>query len=199
MLRLGWVLMLWLTPYLAYANAQTEMDQPSGKVTVYYLNDYQEDQQLKIDAQIGFQLTEQIEQALQNEITLTFITELELNEQYDLFGFNATRNRVNIRYETLLRYFSYNKTYLLINQRNKKVQSFSNLKDALRTMGTLDNFKVTDLANLHPTTLYKVQLRMRFNSWALPTPLIINTLFSHGWHLDSGWHKIEIHSPNSWL
>lgn len=192
-------LLLSLLPVLAWASSDTPETENLGQINVLYLNDYQDDQQLKIDAQISINLSDKIKAALVNEVPLFFVTEIELNEQYDFLGFDAIRNRVSIRYETQLRYFSYNRSYVLINQRNQKVQNFSNLKEALRTVGTLDNFKITDLANLHPTTLYKMQLRIRFDPWALPTPMIIDTLFTKGWNLESPWHKIEIHSPNSWL
>lgn len=170
-----------------------------GKVTVFYFNDYHDDQQLKIDAQVGITLSSAIEDALINEVPLTFETEIELNEQYQLLGFNAARNRVSISYQTKLHYYGYNQTYVLINQRNHKVQSFSQLADALKTLGTLDNFTLTDLTNLHPKTLYFVQLRVRFRHWELPAPMMIETLFAKGWRLSSDWHEIEIYSPNSWL
>lgn len=194
-----WVLlgMSHTTSVVAFSKTPKELVD-SGYIRMNQLTDYQDDQQLKIDADIDIHLTPEMREALNSEIPLSFWTELELNEAFDFFGLNTNRNRETLRYQTELRYSTYQHTYMLVNHRNKKVKTFSSLQEALKTMGTLDNFRITDLANLHPTTLYTIRLRMHFNPWRLPTPLVIQTWLGDGWRLDSGWHEIEIHSPDSW-
>ncbi|RUM90176.1 MAG: DUF4390 domain-containing protein [Thiomicrospira sp.] len=174
-------------------------DTPPSSIQILYLNDYQDNQQLVLDASVRFQFKEPVLTALQHEIPLTFNTEIELNEVHSLLGFNMHRNRVTIQYQSQLQYFGYSQLYVISNKRNKKVQSFSNLKDALYTLGTLSNFRITDLADLHPNTLYAIKMRVSLNKWQLPTPLIIDALWSSDWHLDSDWSNIQIQSPKSWL
>lgn len=168
-------------------------------IHIRYLNDYQSDQQLLLDSSIRFSLPDEILKAVQHEIPLTFETEIELNEVHPMLGIEIERNRVHIRYQTQLRYIGFNRRYIISNRRNNQVQAFENLKDALQTLGTLSNFKLTDLADLHPDTTYIINMRVRLNKWELPTPLIIDSLFRQNWHLDSGWRSIEIQSPKSWL
>lgn len=168
-------------------------------IQVRYLNDYQIDQQLVLDARVDFKLDPMITEAVNHEIPLNFITEIELNESTSLMGFNLSRNRVTIVYESQLNYFGFNQIYVITNKRNQKVQSFSSLSEALRTMGTLSNFNLANLSDLHPDTLYTIKIRVSLNQWKLPTPLILDALWNSAWQLDSGWHQIQIQSPKSWL
>lgn len=167
-------------------------------IQVLNLNDYQMDQRLVLDASVLFQLNANITEAVNHEVPLTFTTEIELNETYSLIGFEIPRNRVTIQYESQLNFFGFNKIYVITNKRNQKVQSFSNLSEALKTMGTLSNFYIANLAELHPDTLYTIKLRVSLNKWKLPTPLIIESMWNPAWELDSGWHQIQIQSPKSW-
>lgn len=187
-------------PFSLYAQSQTETDEqpPAGQIRIDQLSDYHENQQLKADAQINITLSQRMQEALRHEIPLTFETEIELDERFNFLGINLTRNRVHILYKTKLYYFTYNHLYFITNLRNNQTQSFDNLKEALNTLGTLDSFTVTDLAELHPNTRYTLKLRLKFDSWDLPSPLLIETLISNDWRLSSGWHDLTIKSPSSW-
>lgn len=168
-------------------------------IQIRYLNDYQIDQQLVLDAQVDFKLDPIIIEAVNHEIPLNFTTEIELNESYSLMGFTLSRNRVRIVYESQLNYFGFNQIYVITNKRNQKVQSLSSLSEALRIMGTLSNFNLANLSDLHPNTLYTIKIRVSLNQWKLPTPLILDALWQPAWQLDSDWHQIQIQSPKSWL
>ncbi|WP_024850245.1 DUF4390 domain-containing protein [Hydrogenovibrio kuenenii] len=193
-------MILFSLPFTLYAQSQTEDGEqiPAGQIRITQLNDFHEEQQLKADAQIKIALSQRMQDALQHEIPLTFETEIELDERFNFLGINLTRNRVHILYKTKLYYFTYNHLYFITNLRNKQTQSFDNLKEALNTLGTLDSFTVTNLAELHPNTRYTLKLRLKFDSWDLPSPLLIETLTSNDWHLSSGWHDVTIESPSSW-
>lgn len=184
---------------LGFSTLSQAADDHTSSIQIIYFNDYQDNQQLVVDASVQFQFQKTVLTALQHEIPLTFNTEIELNEVHSILGMNMHRNRVTIQYQSQLQYFGYNQRYIISNKRNKKVQSFNNLKDALHTLGTLSSFRITDLAELHPNTLYAIKLRVSLNKWQLPTPLIIDALWSSDWHLDSDWSNIQIQSPKSWL
>lgn len=184
---------------LGFSALSQAADDRTSSIQIIYFNDYQDNQQLVVDASVQFQFQKTVLTALQHEIPLTFNTEIELNEVHSILGMNMHRNRVTIQYQSQLQYFGYNQRYIISNKRNKKVQSFNNLKDALHTLGTLSSFRITDLAELHPNTLYAIKMRVSLNKWQLPTPLIIDALWSSDWHLDSDWSNIQIQSPKSWL
>lgn len=183
---------------VAAAQSSSSDNSLHGQVLIQNLSDYHHDQLLKANAQIDIQLPKRMRDALKHEIPLTFETEFELNEKFNFLGINLNRNRVHILYRTKLYYFTYNQLYFITNLRNGRTQSFESLKEALNTLGTIDNFTITDLAELHPNTLYTLKLRLKFDSWDLPSPLLIETLTSSDWHLSSGWHSVKIKSPSSW-
>jgi hypothetical protein len=197
--RFLWVSCLACLPVSVHCQSEmNELPSTKGMIHIDQLSDYHENQQLKVDAQVNIVLSQRMKDALQHEIPLTFETELQLNERFNFLGLNLTRNRVHILYKTKLYYFTYNGLYFITNLRNGQTQSFESLKEALNTLGTIDNFMLTDLAELHPNTRYTLKLRLKFDPWDLPSPLLIETLVSQDWHLSSGWHDVTIQSPSSW-
>ncbi|MGC9387008.1 MAG: DUF4390 domain-containing protein [Hydrogenovibrio sp.] len=191
--RLAWMIGLLFSSFASGIFAQTP------GIQILFLNDYQQDQQLVVDASVKFEFSEAVLKAIHHEITLTFTTELTLNEVHRVFGLPLERNRASLRYQTQLQYDGFNRQYVITNQRNQNIRRFSNLTDAMKTLGTLSNFPVADLSDLHPNTLYSLQMRISLDRWQLPTPLIIDTLWSPAWQLDSGWYPTQIQSPKSWL
>lgn len=172
---------------------------PKPPIEIVMLNDYQNEQQLFMDAQVHFELPKTVLDAIHHEIPLTFTTQIELIEQQRVIGIGFNRTRIDILYHTQLQYFGYNRRYVIANMRNQQVQSFDSLNDALNTLGTLSNFQLADLADLHPDTLYRIRMKVALNKWHLPTPLIIHSMFDSDWQLDSDWRSIKIQSPKSWL
>lgn len=168
------------------------------KAQINYISDYQEDQQLFMDAQASIELSQTMMQALLHEIPLHFKTEIVLSEKSNFLGFQSFNPFQKITYETELRYFGYTKTYILNNKRNKQNRSFKTLKEALYTLSVLYNFPITELSRLHPSNAYQLKLRVSLMPEKLPAPLILAGYLSEAWQLNSDWYQIEIHSPLSW-
>ncbi|KUJ71201.1 DUF4390 domain-containing protein [Thiomicrospira sp. WB1] len=188
-----------LSAMVLWGAALAEPSAENGRIEVRSLYDYQESQQLMLDARIKLTLPSDVVEALHHEIPIAFETDITLDESRSLLGIPYQRNRVRIQYQTRLQYYGFNQAWVLHNQRNQKVQSFSTLEEALDTLGTLSGFALTNLATLHPNTEYHMGVRMSLNRWALPSPMMIDALFSSAWHLDSDWKTIQIQSPKSWL
>lgn len=169
-----------------------------AKAVINYVSDYQEDQQLFMDAQANIDLSAEMAEALIHEIPLNFKTEIVLSEKSNFLGLELFNSFKNIEYETELRYFGYTQTYILTNKRNKQNRTFKTLKEALYTLSVLYNFPITELSRLHPSNAYQLKLRLSLMPDKLPAPLILKGYFSDAWQLDTQWHKIEIHSPLSW-
>lgn len=89
-------------------------------------------------------------------------------------------------------YFNYSKQFIISNKRNQSSQKFNSLDSALRTFGTLYNFKIMDLNDFDTNKEYSIAFRVKFNRWHLPTPLIIDSFLEASWYLSSDWHKAPI-------
>lgn len=171
----------------------------SPQIQILQVTDYQEEQQLLFDSQSLFRLPNTVIEAIHNEISLTFQTDIQFVEHHKVLGLDIERERLHIQYFTSLRYVSFSKEYILVNQRNNKVQSFKSLETALRTLGTLSAFPVLSLSELHPDQKYTLKLNIKLNPWRLPAPLVLHALLESEWQLDSGWFESVLYTPKSWL
>ncbi|WP_373019309.1 DUF4390 domain-containing protein [Thiomicrorhabdus sp.] len=171
----------------------------SDEIRIIQVTDYQEDQMLLFDSQTQFHLPDAILEALQNEIVITFETNIVFTEHHRLLGIKYDRERFNLSYQTQLIYSGFNNRYTLINERNNNVRHFSSLSQALSTLGTMVSFPVLPLSELHPGQKHTLKLRIRLNPWRLPAPLVLNSFIDSDWKLDSGWFETTIYTPKSWL
>ncbi len=178
---------------------QTSVAVASDEIRILQVTDYQQEQQLLFDSHSQFNLPDSVIEAIHNEVTLTFQTEIALHEHHRFIGIKYHRERRNVLYYTQLSYSGFNNRYTLVNERNNKVQTFSSLDEALRTLGTLSAFPIVSLSELHPAQKYTLKLNIQLNPWRLPAPLVLNSLVDPEWQLDSGWFETTIYTPKSWL
>lgn len=167
-------------------------------ITLIKVVDYRNNLQLKIDSLSRFKLGERQIEAINHGIGLKFRTEIVLTESSSILGIPYQRTRKHIRYHTELTSFGLNRQYVLFNNRNDKRQRFSSIERALETMGTLEDFEIADLKELHPTQKYRLKVRIYLDYWALPAPMLWHALFDETWRLDSGWFEVNLTTPLSW-
>ncbi len=177
----------------------TTVAQASDEIMIMRVSDYQQDQKLLLDSESRFKLPETIITAINHEIPLTFKTEIRLIEKNRRLGFDYDRTRMSIEYQTRLYVEGVNQRYFLYNSRNLKTQSFTTLNSALLTLGTLQNFPIIKLSELHPKQHYTLKMRISLDYWQLPAPLLLESLFKSQWQLNSGWYEVDIQTPGSWL
>lgn len=172
------------------------ISQPS--ITLIKVVDYRQQMQLKIDSLSRFKLGKAQIDAINHGITLKFKTEILLTESSSFLGFPYQRTRKHIHYHTELTSSGLNRQYTLFNNRNEKRQRFSSIDRALDTMGTLEDFAIADLKELHPTQRYRLKMRIYLDYWALPAPMLLDALFDSTWRLDSDWFEVNLTTPLSW-
>lgn len=175
-----------LQPSLAFANPAIQFG---------YVKENIQDQQLRLNAVVEFDLPEPIILALHSEIPLQFKTEILLLEAQEIFGFSFNRVRQSIEYHTELYAHGVNRHYVLHNHRNQKKQTFQTLEAALQTLGTLQALPIISLINLseqQSEPSYTFKIRLSLDKWKLPAPLLIDAIFEPYWHLDSGWVERKV-------
>lgn len=182
---------------LTHAEGPTENTTPA--ITIESLEHFQKDGQLFIDSHILFALPEKVITAIDHEIPISFKTEILLNEQQTFLSIDFDRNRQAIIYHTRLYAYGVNRLYLLHNSRNDKRQAFPTISSALQTLGTLQAFPIIELAELHPEQSYNLKMRISLDRWALPSPLLIDSLVDDEWQITSDWFEIKIQTPKSWM
>lgn len=132
-----------------------------------------------------------IEQALTHGVALYFTAEFSLvrhrwywldevvaqDEQTLRLSYNALTRQYRITHGSLF-------------------QNFSNLDDALHTLGH-QSFVQFAALSLKPGAAYVASVRMRLDPTQLPKPLQINALVNTDWEMDSGWHRWELNPQPS--
>jgi hypothetical protein len=88
-----------------------------------------------------------------------------------------------------LQYHALSRRYLLKNLNTGVQQSFSELPDALRAMGTIRNLPMLDHRLLTLGKDYAVRMRVLLDTEALPVPMRLWVYVSSAWDTDTKWYE----------
>ncbi|MBE0493069.1 MAG: DUF4390 domain-containing protein [Thiomicrospira sp.] len=163
-----------------------------SQITLLELVDKQFESTLYMDAKAHIQLSEKVVEAIQHEIPIQFITQIELTRRDQIFIFPYNSQQTRIDYTTELSYSHYDRRYKLHNLRNQNILYFSQLEPALATLGEIQNFPITSLNQLHSGLRYKLKLRFRLNYWSLPAPMFTQALLDADWRFKSEWFELDV-------
>lgn len=150
--------------------------------------------QLLISSRFHTELPDQLTQALQQGVPLTFTLSYQLSAPTLAayrFKFAQLVNTDN----TLTYKLSY---HPLTNRYRLSVGTFSteynSLKTALRGLGAVANWRVLDKGTLEntPAKNIRAEIRLSLSTAQLPKPFQINALTSKSWQLDSNWKPLTI-------
>ncbi|WP_321277244.1 DUF4390 domain-containing protein [Thiomicrorhabdus indica] len=169
-----------------------------NKIVILKVVDYRDKQFLKIDSNSRIQLNDKIFDAINHEINLNFKIQMQLTEANRLLGIPYQRTRKSIDYHVKLLSEGLDQTFHLYNSRNGHTQSFRDIDDALETLSTIKAFEIAELSELHPRQIYTLRIRISLDIWKLPTPLLLEALFTDNWQLNSGWFETTLKAPQSW-
>jgi len=130
------------------------------------------------------ELTPTLEDALQKGITFSFIQAFEAERPRDYWfaeGIAVVHRTRQLSYNALLRQYQL--------QTGNLHETFENLSDALRALGSLSGWPVIARKMLSKQYLYQARVRMYLDSSKLPKPLQLNAIASERWDMDSGWRE----------
>jgi hypothetical protein len=143
-------------------------------------------QALRLSGQFELTLSARVEEALSKGIPLEVVTEVRL---YRIRAWWWNEKLGDWRLRQQIRYHALTGQYLVAHgpPENPFQENFTSLGETLRFMGSL-NALALPLAQAPPTGHeYLVQLRMRLDIEALPTPLRPVAYTTPAWHLNSDW------------
>jgi hypothetical protein len=130
------------------------------------------------------EFTPTLEDALQRGVGFSFIQsfEIERPRSYWFAEGIAVAHRVRqLSYNALLRQYQL--------QGDGQHQTYDTLGEALRVLGSLNNWPVLNVKQLDKKYLYQARVRMYLDSSKLPKPLQLNAFASERWDMDSGWRE----------
>ncbi len=152
---------------------------------VSYLNITQIEDELRLDAEIKYQLNDEIEEALINGISILFEVEVQVKTKRK---WTWDKLVSNVRHTYMLNYHALSKQYIWENLGTGANDTFPDLDSALAHQGRISAMYIAETTRLSEDKQYIVQLRSRLLTDKLPLPLRIKSYFSSKWRLTSGWN-----------
>ncbi len=149
------------------------------------------DDEVLVSAQIGFELSPAVEDALVKGIPLYFSAEANVfRERWYWYDKNVggTQRRMRLAYQPLTRHWRLNVTSGTAREGDVGLalnQSFDTLALALSAIKRISRWKVADAGDLDGSLKYRVELRFRLDLSQLPRPFQIGALGQADWDIAS--------------
>ncbi|MCB1877456.1 MAG: DUF4390 domain-containing protein [Chromatiales bacterium] len=147
---------------------------------------YQRDGDWYLDADIDYRFSPTALEALDSGVPLTVEVEIEVLRPRRWIWDETllTRDfRFQIRYHALAQLFQ------VVNMDNGYQRNFGSRLAAIRALGNLRNFRVTNVNRLKYPGNYEARLRASLDIEALPLPLRPVAYASPSWHMASDWYE----------
>ncbi len=142
--------------------------------------------QLRLDAEINYQLNDEIKEALGNGIAMTFQVEVQIKFLRDWIW---DKTIASVTHVHILKYHALSKQYIWRNLNSGVDDTFPDLDSALLHQGRIAAMPIANTAGLHQEGHYIVRLRARLLTNELPLPLRMKSYFFAKWRLSTGWHE----------
>ena len=143
---------------------------------------------LQVSARVDLTLSEAAEQAVDNGVPLTVLTEFEVQESGVLWSHTLARGVSRTR----LRYHALSSQYVVEDGISNRVETYRSVADALRRMGSVRTVTIELPNGEANSSRYRLAVRSRLDINALPPPLRTMAFFSPDWRLASDWTRWQI-------
>ena len=150
------------------------------------LNSETVDGVVRIDADIDYNLTPELRDALHNGVDLVIEMELRVQRQRG-WWFDEDVAALSQRY--LLGYYALSRLYVIQNLNTGVQSTYPSLGSALYALGVVRDFPLIDAALLKSGERYEAGLQARLAVDQLPLPLRVRAYVSDGWRPESDWYR----------
>ena len=145
-----------------------------------------------LEADIRYQLSDPIHEALANGVPITISLQVVIEQQRD-YIWNKTLAHLQQHYS--VQYHALSGQYIIKDLNRGRQQSFRSLNSALQTLGEIRELPLLDQSLLkEPDAVYQVRLRSEIDINSLPAPLRPKAWLSHEWKLKSEWFLCPLSS-----
>jgi len=158
----------------------------NNSIEINYLNIVTLEDELRLDAEINYQLNERIKEALNNGITMIFQVEVQVKL---LRKWRLSKIVSGVTQSHSLKYHALSKQYIWENSETGANDTFPDLNSALIHQGRITAMYIAETTNLKQEGKYIVQIRSRLLTNELPLPLRMKSYFSSAWRMNSGWYE----------
>lgn len=174
---------------LAALGATVAFPAQAGDFTVRNAHTALDRQIYRLDADLGYHLSEAALEALSNGVTLTLVLDIEVYQPRRYLWDEVV---ASLEQRNQIRYHALSDQYILRNLNSGSQYAYSSLEMALRAMGRISALPVIDAPLLADGASYKVRVRSRLDIDSLPVPLRLKAYVSSEWWMDSGWYAWDL-------
>ena len=137
-----------------------------------------------LSAHLGFELSTEVNEAIQNGIPVTLVFDVEVLHPREYLW---AKTVLKIRQQYKLQYHALSEQYLVKDLTTSEVTFYKVLDDALYNLENVKGLVIIKEQQLKYGFAYVARMRVGVNLKDLPAPLRFFAYFSSGWNLDSGW------------
>lgn len=137
-----------------------------------------------VDGAVHFSLTEDMREALNNGIVLTYDVEVEIYAPRRWIWDDLLVRSVQRR---SLEYHALTRSYIVNNSTTRAKRSVHTLEEALEVLGEVKDMAISEQRHLPQPGPYEARMRASLDVESLPAPLRPVAYLSPDWHLDSDW------------
>lgn len=146
----------------------------------------------QLEADIRYQLSDPIHEALANGVPVTISLQIVIEQQRE-YLWNKTLTHLQQQYS--VQYHALSGQYIIKDLNRGRQQSFRSVNSALLTLGEIRELPLLDQSLLkEPGAVYQVRLRSEIDINSLPAPLRPKAWLSHEWKLSSEWFVCPLNS-----
>jgi hypothetical protein len=172
-------LYLFLSTALVYAEG----------ITIEHVSGRFKDSFYLIEANIKYELSDNVLEALSHGITLRFDMIVEIERERKWIWDKKITTAI-LSYQ--LQHLPLSNNYLVTNMITGERKQLQELNEAMQTLGTINDFPVVSETEFDPNRVYNFFMMSELRIRTLPLPLQPLALISPKWKLTSQWYEWTI-------
>lgn len=179
----------WLRPLAVLVGMLSSLQVLADGVSIEHASGRFRDDMYLMDAQINYDLSESVLEALAHGIQLHFEVTVEVRREHKWLWDDVIRT-LTLGY--ILQYQPLSNDYLVTDVSNGDVETLQDLADALRYLGTINDHPLIESAEFAGDGAYRCFIMSELRVSTLPLPLQPLAYISPQWHLTSQWYEWTI-------
>jgi hypothetical protein len=138
-----------------------------------------------LSADVDLNMSQDALNALENGVPLTVEWQIEVI-RHRSFMWNKTVATLTERFQ--ISYHPLTRRFIIKNLNSGEQQSFISYRDAITSLGQVNDLPVIDASLLEPDTRYMIRMRAVLDITDFPGPLKLIASWFKGWDLSSDWY-----------
>lgn len=143
----------------------------------------------QLSAELDFQFTEKVEEAVENGIPVTLAVTIRI-ERPQKYWWPEEISVVTQRYQ--LQFHALSEQFLVLNLVSGEQSHFSSLYQAIRSVSRITNLPLIDTNDAPHLEECRLRMRTELDLSVLPVPLRLWAYLDSGWALKSDWFEQQL-------